>query len=46
MLSVVNILFSKDEEGRYEWVKKITFTDSSTEKLYQDRIRKKSARAN
>ena len=42
----VNVEFSKDDDGKYVWVKRITLSDAATEKLYQDKIRKKSARVN
>ncbi|MBQ8791239.1 MAG: exonuclease domain-containing protein [Ruminiclostridium sp.] len=40
----VNVEFQKTEEGRYEWKKKITLCDTNTERTYQEKMRKKSAR--
>ena len=40
----VNVEFQKTEEGRYEWKKKITLCDANTERTYQEKMRKKSAR--
>ena len=40
----VNVECQKTEEGRYEWKKKITLCDTNTERTYQEKMRKKSAR--